>query len=231
MLRLANITLARGARILLKDASATVFPGHRVGLVGANGAGKSSLFALVLGELHQDAGELELPARWVISHVAQELIDVERDALDFVMDGDTELREVEGAIRQAEAAHEEGERAALLHARYDEIGGYAARSRAQALMSGLGFGPEAEARPVASFSGGWRMRLNLARALMCRSDLLLLDEPTNHLDLDAVLWLEDWLRAYPGALLLITHDREFLDSVVGTIVHVDSQKLTTYAGN
>ena len=231
MLRLANITLRRGARILLKDASATVFPGHRVGLVGANGAGKSSLFALVLGELHQDAGELELPARWVISHVAQELIDVERDALDFVMDGDTELREVEGAIRQAEAAHEEGERAALLHARYDEIGGYAARSRAQALMSGLGFGPEAEARPVASFSGGWRMRLNLARALMCRSDLLLLDEPTNHLDLDAVLWLEDWLRAYPGALLLITHDREFLDSVVGTIVHVDSQKLTTYAGN
>ncbi len=231
MLRLSDITLSRGARVLLKDASLTVFPGHRVGLVGANGAGKSSLFALILGELHQDAGEVELPARWVLSHVAQELVDTDRASLDFVMDGDAELREVENAIREAEARHEEGERAAMLHARYDEIGGYAARSRAQALMSGLGFAPEAEAMPVASFSGGWRMRLNLARALMCRSDLLLLDEPTNHLDLDAVMWLEDWLKAYPGALLLITHDREFLDSVAGTIVHVDAQKLTTYAGN
>jgi ATP-binding cassette subfamily F protein 3 len=231
VLRLSNITLARGARILLKDASLTVFPGHRVGLVGPNGAGKSSLFALVLGELHQDAGEVELPARWVLAHVAQELLDADRAALDFVMDGDAELREVEAAIREAEAAHEEGERAALLHGRYDEIGGYTARSRAQALMSGLGFSAQAEANPVASFSGGWRMRLNLARALMCRSDLLLLDEPTNHLDLDAVMWLEDWLKGYPGALLLITHDREFLDSVVGTIVHVDAQKLATYAGN
>ncbi len=231
MLRLSGLTLARGARVLLKDASLTVFPGHRVGLVGANGSGKSSLFALILGELHQEAGEMELPARWVLSHVAQELRDTDRAALDFVMDGDAELREVEAAIREAEQAHEEGERAAMLHARYDEIGGYTAKSRAQALMSGLGFAPEAEARPVASFSGGWRMRLNLARALMCRSDLLLLDEPTNHLDLDAVMWLEDWLKAYPGALLLITHDREFLDSVVGTIVHVDAQKLTTYAGN
>ncbi|MGE0356998.1 MAG: ABC-F family ATP-binding cassette domain-containing protein [Burkholderiales bacterium] len=231
MLRLADITLARGARVLLKGASLTVFPGHRVGLVGANGSGKSSLFALVLGELHQDAGEVELPARWVLSHVAQELHDTDRAALDFVMDGDRELREVEAAIAEAEAAHEEGERAAHLHARYDEIGGYTARPRAQALMSGLGFAPEAEASPVATFSGGWRMRLNLARALMCRSDLLLLDEPTNHLDLDAVMWLEDWLKAYPGALLLITHDREFLDSVVGAIVHVDGQKLVTYAGN
>ena len=231
MLRLSDITLSRGARVLLRGASLTVFPGHRVGLVGANGAGKSSLFALVLGELHADAGEVELPARWVLSHVAQELVDTDRASLDFVMDGDAELREVEAAIREAEARHEEGERAAMLHARYDEIGGYAARSRAQALMSGLGFAPEAEAMPVASFSGGWRMRLNLARALMCRSDLLLLDEPTNHLDLDAVMWLEDWLKAYPGALLLITHDREFLDSVAGTIVHVDAQKLTTYAGN
>ncbi len=231
MLRLSNVTLSRGARVLLKDASLTVFPGHRVGLVGPNGSGKSSLFALVRGELHQDAGEVELPQRWVLAHVAQELESLERAALDFVMDGDVELREVETAIREAEAAHEEGEKAALLHARYDEIGGYSARARAQALMSGLGFGPEAEARSVATFSGGWRMRLNLARALMCRSDLLLLDEPTNHLDLDAVLWLEDWLKAYPGALLLITHDREFLDSVVGTIVHVDAQKLTSYAGN
>ncbi len=143
MLRLSDITLSRGARVLLKDASLTVFPGHRVGLVGANGAGKSSLFALILGELHQDAGEVELPARWVLSHVAQELVDTDRASLDFVMDGDAELREVENAIREAEARHEEGERAAMLHARYDEIGGYAARSRAQALMSGLGFAPEA----------------------------------------------------------------------------------------
>jgi ATP-binding cassette subfamily F protein 3 len=163
--------------------------------------------------------------------VAQELESLERPALEFVMDGDLELREVEAAIAKAEAAHEEGEKAAHLHAHYDEIGGYTARNRAQALMSGLGFLPEAEAAPVSSFSGGWRMRLNLARALMCRSDLLLLDEPTNHLDLDAVLWLEDWLKGYPGALLLITHDREFLDSVVGTIVHVDGTKLVTYAGN
>jgi ATP-binding cassette subfamily F protein 3 len=231
MLRLSDITLSRGARVLLKDASLTVFPGHRVGVVGANGAGKSSLFALVRGELHQDAGEVELPSRWVLSHVGQELEALEAPALEFVMDGDRELREVQAAIREAEAKHEEGERAALLHARYDEIGGYAARARAQALMSGLGFAPESESSPVASFSGGWRMRLNLARALMCRSDLLLLDEPTNHLDLDAVLWLEDWLGAYAGALLLITHDREFLDCVVGTIVHVDGQKLTSYAGN
>ncbi len=231
MLRLAGITLARGARVLLKDASLTVFPGHKVGLVGPNGAGKTSLFSLVRGELHQDAGEVEYPQRWVVAHVAQELESLERPALDFVMDGDLELREVEAAIREAEAAHEEGEKAALLHARYDEIGGYAAKSRAQALMSGLGFGPEAESANVATFSGGWRMRLNLARALMCRSDLLLLDEPTNHLDLDAVMWLEDWLKAYPGALLLITHDREFLDAVVGTIVHVDGQVLTSYAGN
>jgi len=231
MLRLAGITLARGARVLLKDASLTVFPGHKVGLVGPNGAGKTSLFALVRGELHADAGEVELPQRWVLAHVAQELDSLERPALDFVMDGDAELREVEAAIRAAEAAHEEGEKAALLHARYDEIGGYSAKARAQALMSGLGFGPEAEGASVATFSGGWRMRLNLARALMCRSDLLLLDEPTNHLDLDAVLWLEDWLRAYAGALLLITHDREFLDAVVGSIVHVDGLKLTSYAGN
>ncbi|HRE12958.1 MAG TPA: ATP-binding cassette domain-containing protein [Usitatibacteraceae bacterium] len=231
MLRLTGITLARGARVLLKDAALTVFPGHKVGLVGANGAGKSSLFALVRGELHQDSGEVDLPPRWVIAHVAQELESLDRPSLDFVMDGDVELREVEGAIAAAEAAHEEGEKLAHLHARYEEIGGYAARSRAQALMSGLGFSATDEPRPVSDFSGGWRMRLNLARALMCRSDLLLLDEPTNHLDLDAVLWLEDWLKGYAGALLLITHDREFLDGVVGTIVHVGEQKLTTYAGN
>ena len=231
MLRLSNLTLSRGARVLLQDTSLTVFPGHKVGVVGANGSGKTSLFALIRGELHADAGEIEIPPRWVMAHVAQETPAVERAALDFVMDGDAELREVERAIAEAEAAHEEGERAALLHARYDEIGGYSAKSRAQSLLSGLGFTPADEERPVASFSGGWRMRLNLATALMCRSDLLLLDEPTNHLDLDAVLWLEDWIKAYAGAVLLITHDREFLDGVVGAIVHVDDRKLTTYTGN
>ena len=147
------------------------------------------------------------------------------------MDGDAELREVEAEIAEAEAGHADGERLALLHARYDEIGGYQARSRAQSMLGGLGFGESAQARNVAQFSGGWRMRLNLARALMCRADLLLLDEPTNHLDLDAVLWLEDWLRDFPGAVLLITHDREFLDAVTQAIVHIENRKLNTYAGN
>src|SRR6476659_2157209 len=203
-----------------------VHPGHKVGLVGANGSGKSSLFALVRGELHADAGEVAMPPRWVLSHVAQETPAIDQPALEFVMDGDAELREIE-----RETAHAAGVRLADLHARYDEIGGYQARSRAQSMLSGLGFDEPAQARDVAQFSGGWRMRLNLARALMCRSDLLLLDEPTNHLDLDAVLWLEDWVRAFPGAVILITHDREFLDAAAKTIVHVENRTLNTYAGN
>ena len=208
-----------------------VHPGQKVGLVGPNGAGKSSVFALVRGELQADAGEVGYPPRWVLSHVAQETPALERPAIEFVIDGDVELREVEAAIAEAEASHAEGERLALLHARYDEIGGYQARSRAQSMLGGLGFTTEAQSRNVATFSGGWRMRLNLARALMCRADLLLLDEPTNHLDLDAVLWLEDWLRDFPGAVLLITHDREFLDAVAQSIVHIENRKLNTYAGN
>jgi ATP-binding cassette subfamily F protein 3 len=231
MLRLSEVTLRRGARVLLERASMNVHPGHKVGLVGPNGAGKSSVFALVRGELHADAGEVSYPPRWVLSHVAQETPAVRRPALEFAMDGDVELRGIERAIAEAEARHEEGEQVALLHARYEEIGGYQARARAQALLSGLGFEEAAQAREVAEFSGGWRMRLNLARALMCRADLLLLDEPTNHLDLDAVLWLEDWLRAFPGAVLLITHDREFLDAVAGSIVHIESLRLDAYAGN
>ncbi|HET9652103.1 MAG TPA: ATP-binding cassette domain-containing protein, partial [Usitatibacter sp.] len=226
MLRISEITLRRGARVLLEGASMNVHPGQKVGLVGPNGSGKSSLFALVRGELHADAGEVTMPPRWVLSHVAQETPAVDRPALDFVMDGDAELREVERGI---EAAH--GDELAHLHARYGEIGGYQARARAQTLLAGLGFGEAAQARAVAQFSGGWRMRLNLARALMCRADLLLLDEPTNHLDLDAVLWLEDWLRAFPGAVVLITHDREFLDAVAGVIVHIDARGLETYSGN
>ncbi|MGE5616189.1 MAG: ABC-F family ATP-binding cassette domain-containing protein, partial [Bacillota bacterium] len=231
MLRISGITLRRGARVLLQVASAAIHPGQKVGLVGPNGSGKSSLFALIRGELHADAGEVSLPPRWTIAHVAQETPAVERAALDFVMDGDEELRETERAIAEAEAHATDGARIATLHSRYDEIGGYTARSRAQILLSGLGFEEAAHLRPVASFSGGWRMRLNLARALMCRSDLLLLDEPTNHLDLDAVLWLEDWLRSFPGALLLITHDREFLDAVAQSIVHIEAMRLDTYAGN
>jgi ATP-binding cassette subfamily F protein 3 len=226
LLRIDDITLRRGARVLLEGASMHVHPGHKVGLVGANGSGKSSLFAVIRGELHADAGEVAMPPRWVLSHVAQETPAIDQPALEFVMDGDAELREIE-----RETAHATGVRLAELHARYDEIGGYQARSRAQSMLGGLGFREADQARAVSEFSGGWRMRLNLARALMCRSDLLLLDEPTNHLDLDAVLWLEDWVRAFPGAVILITHDREFLDAVARTIVHVENRTLNTYAGN
>jgi len=231
LLRLSNLTLRRGPRVLLEATGMNVHPGQKVGLVGPNGSGKSSVFALVRGELHADAGGVDLPPRWVLSHVAQETPAVERAAVEFVVDGDFELREVERAIAEAEAGHAEGVKIAELHARYDEIGGYQAKSRAQAMLGGLGFSPEAQVASVASFSGGWRMRLNLARALMCRADLLLLDEPTNHLDLDAVLWLEDWLQGFPGAVLLITHDREFLDAVVAGIVHIENAKLNAYAGN
>ena len=231
MLRVNEITLRRGARVLLDAATMNVHPGQKVGLVGPNGSGKSSLFALIRNELHADAGEVALPPRWVLSHVAQETPAVERPALEFVMDGDAELREIEVGIAKAEEEHDTGEHLAHLHARYDEIGGYQAKSRAQTLLAGLGFDDAAQARNVAQFSGGWRMRLNLARALMCRADLLLLDEPTNHLDLDAVMWLEDWLRGFTGAVVLITHDREFLDAVCGMIVHVENEKLNEYSGN
>ncbi|SEO50000.1 ATP-binding cassette domain-containing protein [Aquisalimonas asiatica] len=230
MLNLVNLTLRRGTEALLRDASATVRPGERVGLVGANGTGKSSLFALIRGELQPDAGECTLPPGLVMAHVAQETDATERPAVEFVMDGDAELREIESQLRDAEAA-DQGERIATLHGRIDSIGGYSARARAGALMHGLGFGPDDENTPVARFSGGWRMRLNLARALMCRSDLLLLDEPTNHLDLDAVLWLQDWLRSYPGTLLLIAHDRDFLDAVTQRILHLEQQTIHGYTGN
>ncbi len=230
MLRISSLTLARGAKRLLEGASITVFPGHKVGLVGPNGCGKSSLFALIRGEAIADAGSVELPPGWVIAHVAQETPAAESSALDFVLDGDKELRQIERAL--AGAGHDAaGEILGKLHDRFEAIGGYQARSRAAALLSGLGFSEEKQGRPVAEFSGGWRMRLNLAQALMCRSDLLLLDEPTNHLDLDAVMWLEDWLKSYPGTLMLITHDRDFLDAVVTRIVHIDNQKLNEYTGN
>jgi len=236
MLRLSNLTLSRGNKLLLEGASLTVHAGHKVGLIGANGSGKSSLFALLRGELSQDAGEVALPPAWVLAHVAQETPAVAVPAIEYVLDGDAELRAVQRALKDAETAaetdpHGGGEQLAELHHRFEALGGYGARARAASLLAGLGFSASRQAEAVASFSGGWRMRLNLAQALMCRSDLLLLDEPTNHLDLDAVLWLEDWLARYPGTLLLIAHDRDFLDAVVTEIAHLEGNKLRLYTGN
>jgi ATP-binding cassette subfamily F protein 3 len=237
MLRLDHVTLARGANRLLEDASLTVHVGHKVGIVGPNGCGKSTLFALLRGELHPESGDVAMPPRWTIAHVAQETPAVTTPAIEFVIDGDPELRAVERALRGAEQDHAadghavDGHAIAELHHRLEVIDGYAARARAATLLAGLGFADARHTDPVASFSGGWRMRLNLAQALMARSDLLLLDEPTNHLDLDAVMWLEEWLARYPGTLLLITHDRDFLDHVVDGIAHFDGTRLKSYAGN
>ena len=229
MIQFKNLTLSRGVRILIEGASFQLHPGHRVGLTGANGAGKSSLFAMLRGELHPESGDLEIPPHWVIAHVAQETPGLPDAALEFVLDGDEELRAVEHALQAAEAG-QGGAQVGELHARLADIDGYSARSRAAALLHGLGFSDADLARPVSDFSGGWRVRLNLARALMCRSDLLLLDEPTNHLDLDAVIWLEGWLKEYRGTLLLISHDRDFLDAVVNHIAHIEQQRLTLYRG-
>ncbi len=232
MIRTTNLTLARGNKRLLEGATLTVHPGHKVGLIGANGSGKSSLFALLRGEIDADSGDVSLPPSWVIGHVAQETPAVAIPAIEFVLDGDAQLRSVQHALADAEAnPSTAGELLAELHQRYEAIDGYSARARAAMLLSGLGFPASRHGQPVASFSGGWRMRLNLAQALMTRSDLLLLDEPTNHLDLDAVLWLEEWLQRYPGTLLLVTHDRDFLDAVVTSIVHLDGRKLRLYTGN
>ena len=229
MIQLRNLTLARAAKVLIESASLQVHPGQKIGLTGANGSGKSSLFALLRGELHQEAGDLDLPRDWVIAHVAQETPALAMAALDFTLDGDAGLRAIERDLAAAEAA-DDGMRVAELHEQLGSIGGYGARARAAELLHGLGFRDAEFAEPVSSFSGGWRVRLNLARALMCRSDLLLLDEPTNHLDLDAIIWLEKWLRDYRGTLLLISHDRDFLDATVGHIAHIDQRQLTLYRG-
>ncbi|MBS0321657.1 MAG: ATP-binding cassette domain-containing protein [Proteobacteria bacterium] len=234
MIRISDLTLARGATRLLEHANLTVHAGQRVGIVGPNGCGKSSLFALLRGDLLPETGDVEMPARWQIAHVAQETPAVERTAIDYTIDGDTELRAIEAELAaggEGEHGDAAGHRVAELHERYAAIGGYAARARAAELLAGLGVTEAQQGNAVASFSGGWRMRLNLARALMARSDLLLLDEPTNHLDLDAVLWLESWLAHYPGTLLLITHDRDFLDAVARGIVHFDGRSLKLYGGN
>ena len=229
MIQFKQLTLVRGLKVLIQAASLQLHPGHKVGLTGANGAGKSSLFALLRGEMQLEAGDLEMPATWVIAHVAQETPALAMPAIEFVLDGDAELRQVEAALVAAEANHQ-GELIAELHHRLMDIDGYSAKARAAELLSGLGFSQANLQQAVSTFSGGWRVRLNLARALMCRSDLLLLDEPTNHLDLDAVIWLEGWLQSYRGTLLLISHDRDFLDAIVNHIAHIEQQTLTLYRG-
>jgi len=230
MIRLSQVTLRRGAKVLLEGADVSLNPGDRIGLIGANGSGKSSLFALLRGELHADQGEVDFPARWRVAYVAQETPALERSALDYAIDGDTTLRKIEAGLAAAETA-DDGHRIGELHAAMGDADAYTVRSRAEQLLHGLGFSHEQMGEPVASFSGGWRMRLNLAQALMCPSDLLLLDEPTNHLDLDAILWLEEWLKRYAGTLLIVSHDRDFLDGVVDVVAHIDNKKLRRYSGN
>jgi len=227
LIRLSRVSLRRGAKLLLEGAELVLNPGERAGLIGANGSGKTSLLALLRGELHADRGDVDLPAHWRIAHVAQETPALERPAVEYAIDGDTKLRAL-----QAELEHtHDGTRIGELHAALADADVYTARPRAEALLLGLGFKTEELEKPVSTFSGGWRMRLNLAQALMTPSDLLLLDEPTNHLDLDAIIWLEEWLRRYPGTLIVISHDRDFLDAVVQSIVHIDQQKLRRYTGD
>lgn len=220
----------RGSKTLLNEASATIYPGHRVGLIGKNGCGKSSLFALLRGELHPDSGECLIPQGWRIVSVAQETPATERSAIDYVIDGDTLFRGLQAQLHEAENAHD-GEKIAHLHSELEQAGVYDISSRAATILAGLGFTNDALNRPVSDFSGGWRMRLNLAQALLCPSDLLLLDEPTNHLDLDAVIWLEKWLSRYEGTLILISHDKSFLDSTVSEIVSFEQELLFSYTGN
>jgi ATP-binding cassette, subfamily F, member 3 len=230
MIRFSNISLIRGTKVLLEGADALLNPGDRIGLIGANGSGKTSLFAVLRGELHTDKGDAEFPAHWRVAYVAQETPALDRPAVEYAIDGDTNLRSLEKKLFQAEK-DDNGGLIGELHAALGDADAYTVRSRAEQLLVGLGFKNNELAKPVSSFSGGWRMRLNLAQALMCPSDLLLLDEPTNHLDLDAILWVEDWLKRYAGTLLVVSHDRDFLDGVVNVILHIDQKKLKRYAGN
>jgi ATP-binding cassette subfamily F protein 3 len=230
MLNFNDVAIRRGPRLLFSGATFGLFRGEKVGITGENGSGKSSLLALVRGELQADIGSFEMPSNLQIAHVSQELSATDQQAIEFVLDGDSELRAIERRIADAEAKNH-GEKLGELYATYAAAGGYDARSRAGRLLHGLGFSTADEARAVREFSGGWRVRLNVAQALMCRSDLLLLDEPTNHLDLDAILWLETWLKEYPGTLLLIAHDREFLDRVINRVVNIEHGKARAYRGN
>ncbi len=230
MLNFKQLTLRRGKRILFEDVNFMIHPGWKTGITGSNGTGKSSLFSLILDELHNDVGEFNIPSQWVIAHVAQETPALKTSAIDYTLDGDNELRQIEQQLSIAEQKVD-GTLIADLHEQFSSIDGYTASSRAARLLHGLGFTTAQHDHSVESFSGGWRMRLNLAQALMCRSDLLLLDEPTNHLDLDAVFWLEDWLRSYPGTLLMISHDRDFLDRITDHIAHIEHQHIKLYTGN
>lgn len=230
MITFRNVTLRRGASVLMENVEWTIFPGQRIGLIGANGAGKSSLFAMLLGQLTPDKGDVSLPKNWQIAHLSQETPASTETALEYVLAGDAKYRDIEKALIQAENEGD-GMKMIALHDQMHRIDGYTAPSRAAKLLDGLGFSPAEQNMMVSEFSGGWRMRLNLGRALMCPSDVLLLDEPTNHLDLDAVLWLEEWIKQYQGTLILISHDRDFLDATVNIIAHIHEQKLTVYTGD
>ena len=230
MITLKNVTLRRGAKVLLDGATVTLNPGEKVGLVGRNGAGKSSLFALLNGNLHEDAGEYYIPTQWRMGQVAQDMPETDQSATEFVVEGDTELLAARQEVTAAEAT-DDYNRMAHAYTALGDAGEHDAPARAQALILGLGFKTSELSNPVNSFSGGWRMRLQLARALMCPSDLLLLDEPTNHLDLDALVWLEAWLKRYSGTLVIISHDREFLDATTSVTLHIDQGRLTRYGGN
>ncbi|MFA9203067.1 MAG: ribosomal protection-like ABC-F family protein [Flavobacteriales bacterium] len=230
MIQLQDFAIRRGGRLLFDQATMQLHPGWKIGLTGVNGAGKSTLFSAFLGEITGDAGKLSRPSVWTVAHMAQEVETQETAAVDFVLSGDEEWWSINQAL-ELDDPEMPIETLTDLHGRFGEIDGYTAPARAAQMMAGLGFSDAQLSLPVSSFSGGWRMRLNLARTLMSRSDLLLLDEPTNHLDLDAILWLEDWLKQYPGTLVLISHDRDFLDAITDHILHVENQKLTLYTGN
>jgi ATP-binding cassette subfamily F protein 3 len=234
MIRFLNVSLMRGTKPLLESVDLTLNPGDKIGLIGANGAGKSSLFMMLRNELHPDQGEIDFPAKWRMAYVAQETPALDRAALEYAIDGDATLRKLEAELARLEALPDNNENGIAIGNIYSALAdadAYTVQSRGEQLLLGLGFSLEQMNQPVASFSGGWRMRLNLAQALMCPSDLLLLDEPTNHLDLDAIIWLEDWLKKYPGTLIIISHDRDFLDEVVNVIVHIDERKLKRYTAN
>jgi len=230
MLSARDLTLRRGPEPLIEQVNFTIFRGNKLGITGANGTGKSSLFAAIRGELSPDKGEIDRPADLKIAYLEQEISASTLAAIEFVMDGDTELRAVEASISEAER-HDDAMELAERHATLLAIDGYRARARAAAIMHGLGFKATDHERAFSEFSGGWRVRLGMARALAARADLLLLDEPTNHLDLDAIIWLEEWLTAYPGTLLMISHDREFLDAIIGRVLHIENRNIRGYSGN
>jgi len=234
MIRFLNVSLMRGTKPLLEGVDLTLNPGDKIGLIGANGAGKSSLFGMLRGEIHADQGEIDFPAKWRMAYVAQETPPLDRAALDYAIDGDVTLRKLEAELARLEHepdTHENGIAIGNIYSALADADAYTVQSRGEQLLLGLGFSLEQMQQPIVSFSGGWRMRLNLAQALMCPSELLLLDEPTNHLDLDAIIWLEDWLKRYAGTLIIISHDRDFLDEIVNVVVHIDERKLKRYSGN